>query len=170
MGKFHATIRTKFGEVRVEADSRKEMLDLVKEAIALIDDIKVLIPEEAAGPMPAPPVRAPIAKKELEDIIEVTANGRPHIVVPPAKLTAKDVIGLMLYWRHPEGLSMNELTDLVSLNWKAVDQPYVAATIGDLKGQVLKEGPRGKYIYKLSGTGRSHVETVLLPKLKGKSE
>lgn len=168
MGKFHVTIRTIFGEISVEGDSKKEALDLLKEAITLIDDAKTLIPEEVVvAPIPTPPVQLPTVKKEIEGIIEVTANGRPHIVVSPEKLTAKDIISLLLYWKEPDGLVIRELTDLISLNWKAVDQRYVAAVIGGMKGLILKEGPRGKYVYKLSGTGKSWTENNVLPKLRG---
>lgn len=168
MGKFYVTIRTKFGEISIEGDSKKEVLNLLKEAVTLIDDIKTLIPEEKIIPLiSAPPVPPLIMKKKIEGIIEVTVNGRPHIIIPPEKLAAKDIIGLLLYWKYPEGLSMKELTDLVSLNWKAVKPPYVSANIGDMKGLILKEGPRGKYIYKLSGTGKSWVENDLLPKIRG---
>lgn len=169
MGKFHVTVRTKFGEISVQGDSKKEVLDLLREAVDLIDDAKDLLPEEIVS-VPTPFPTPTMAKKEIQGIIEVTANGRPHVVVAPEKLSAKDVIGLLLYWKHPDGLPMNELTNLVSLNWKAVDQPRVSSNIAKMRGLILKEGPKGKYVYKLSGTGRSWVESKLLPKLRGEKD
>lgn len=168
MGKFHVTIRTGFGEISIQGDTKREALDLLKEAITLIEDVKTLIPKEKIiPPIPTPPIPPPITKKEIEGIIEVTTNGRPHVVVPPERLTAREVIGLLLYWKYPEGLLIGELTDLVSLSWKAVKSRYVAANIGKMRGLILREGPRGEYIYKLSGVGKSWVETDLLPKLRG---
>jgi len=170
MGKFHVTIRTKFGEISVEGDSSKEILELVKDALTLQTEVDALIPKERITPPMIPtalvPPSVPLPKKELGGIIEVTADGRAHITVSPEELAGREVIGLLLYWKYPEGLSTQELKELVSLNWKAVGQPRITSIIAELKGLVLKEGPRGKYTYKLSGTGKSWVETKLLPKLK----
>lgn len=171
LGKFHVTIKAKFGEIGVEGESKKETLDLLKEAISFMEDAASLIPEEKlAQPTQAPFISSSIMKKELEGVIEVTSDGRPQIIIPPAKLTAKDVIGILLYWKHPEGLLLGELTNLVSLSWKAVNQSYVAANIGQMKGLLLREGPRGKYVFKLSGTGKSWIGTELLPKIKAEKK
>lgn len=168
MGKFHVKIRTKFGEISVNGDSSEEILDLVKEALNLEKDVDALIPEEKlVSPMPTTPAPPTAAKKELEGIIEVTTDGRPQITVPPERLTGKDVIGLLLFWKYPQGLSTNELKDLASLSWKSVDQGTIAARIADLKGLIIKEGHKGKFVYKLSGTGKSWVERNLLPRLRG---
>lgn len=162
MGKFHITLKTNFGEITIDGDSREEILGLLKDALSLIEDVKNLTPAEMTTP--TPPLTL---KKELEGIIEVAADGRPQVTIPPENFTGKDIIGILLYWKYPDGFSMGELTSLVSLSWKAVDQPYVAANIGQMKGLLLREGPRGKYIFKLSGTGRSWIETNLLLRIKG---
>jgi hypothetical protein len=161
MGKFHITLKTIFGEISIEGDSREEILRLLKDALSLIEDVKSLTPSGITTP-----TALSALKKELEGIIEVTADDRPQIIISPEKLSAKDVIGLLLYWKYPNGFSMGELTSLVSLSWKAVDQPYVAANIGQMKGLLLREGLRGRYIFKLSGTGKSWVETDLLPRMR----
>jgi hypothetical protein len=169
MGKFHITLKARFGEISIDGDSKKETLDLLKDAISIMEEATSIIPAEQLAPPIASSATAPTtstAKKELEGVIEVTSDGRPQLVILPGKLTAKDVIGLLLYWKYPDGLLLNELTNFVSLSWKAVGQPYVAANIGKMKGLLLKEGPRGKYVFKLSGTGRSWIETELLPKIK----
>jgi hypothetical protein len=158
------TLKTNFGEISVEGDSKREILALLEDALSLAKDTKISIPPEVAISATIPT----LSKKELEGIIEVTADGKPQITVPPAELAAKDVIGLLLYWKYPEGVSVGELTSLVSLNWKSVDQRYVAANIGKMKGLLLREGPKGKYIFKLSGAGKSWVEKELLPKIKEK--
>jgi len=171
MGKFHVTIKTAFGEIGIEGDSSKEILELIKEALNLKTEVDTLIPTERTTPAIIPTTLTPsILKKELEGIIEVTADGRPHILVSPQELAGREVVGLLLYWKYPEGLSAPELKELVRLNWKAVDQPRITSIIADLKGLVLKEGPRGKFIYKLSGTGKSWIEDILLPELRGKKD
>jgi len=169
MGKFHVTMRTKFGEISVESDSSNEILDLIKEALSLESDVSNLIPKERIAPpiTPTTLVSPAIEKKELEHIVEATADGRPQITIPPERLSAREVIGLLLYWKYPGGFLTNELKDLVSLSWKTVDQGIVTARIADLKGLVVKEGSKGKFIYKLSGTGKSWIERDLLPRLKG---
>lgn len=164
MVKFHVTLRTNFGDVAIEGNSKEEILGLVKDALSLIDAIKTIMPQEIVTPT------MPSTKKELKDIIEATAEGKPQIIVPPEELTAKDVIGLLLYWKYPDGFSVGELTNLVSLSWKSVDQRYVAANIGQMKGLLLREGPKGKYIFKLSGAGKSWVEKDLLPKIREKKK
>jgi len=172
MGKFHVIVRTKFGEIRVEGDSSKEVLDLVKEALSLEGDVDKLMPSERIIPTatPAVPTVPTVGKKELDQIIEVTADGRPQVIFPPEKLSAREVIGLLLYWKYPGGFSANELKDLVSLSWKTVDQGTVTARIADLKGLVVKEGPKGKFTYKLSGSGKSWIERDLFPRLKGEKD
>lgn len=159
MAKFHVTLKTNFGDIAIEGNSKEELLNLIKDALSLAEDVKNLLPSEIKTPATSP------MKVRLENIIEVTAEGKPQIIAPPEKLTAKDVIGLLLYWKYPEGFSIGELTNLVSLSWKSVDQRYVAANIGKMKGLLLKEGPRGKYVFKLSGAGKSYIENDLLPKI-----
>lgn len=170
MGKFNVTIRTKFGEIAVEGDSSKEILELVKEALTLQNEVNNLIPEEKVTPPIVPTALVPpsVPKKELEGIIEVTPDGRPHVTVSPEKLAAKEVVSLLLYWKYPGGFSTKELTELVGLSWKSIEESTIAARIADLKGLVIKEGPKGKYVYLLSGAGKSWVENNLLPKLKEK--
>lgn len=168
MGKFHVTIRTKFGEISVDGDSSEEILALAKEALSIESDVNNLMPKERVTPpiMLTALGSSTIAKKELEHVIEVTADGRPQITITPERLSAKEVIGLLLYWKYPGGLSANELKDLVSLSWKTVDQGTITARIADLKGSVVKEGPKGKFVYKLSGNGKSWIERDLLPRLE----
>jgi len=165
MGKFHMILKTSFGEIAFDGDSREEILGLLKDALPLIEDVKNHMRSETISTTTPSAV-----KKGLEGIIEVTADGKPQIIISPEKFTAKDVIGLLLYWKYPNGLLLSELTNLVSLSWKAVNQPYVAANIGMMKGLLLKEGPRGKYVFKLSGTGKSWIETDLLPKIKAEKK
>lgn len=84
MGKFHITLKTNFGEITIDGDSREEILGLLKDALSLIEDVKNLTPPEMTTP--TPPLTL---KKELEGIIEVAADGRPQVTIPPENFTAK---------------------------------------------------------------------------------
>lgn len=111
----------------------------------------------------------PSEKKEeklFKDIIEYNAEGVPHILVSPKKLTAKEAIGLILYAVAPVAISMRELKDFVSLNWKSVSMPYLSANLSQMRELVIREGRKGTYKYKLSGLGKAWVENELLPKLR----
>jgi hypothetical protein len=111
----------------------------------------------------------PIAssKPEQAGIIEYGSDGAPHITVSPEKLTAREVIGLLLYAKST--ISMSELTQLVANNWRNVEMPYISSSLTKMRAYVIKEGLRGSYFYKLSGAGRNWIENELLPKLKSKA-
>ena len=173
MGKFRLTVRTNFGEIAVEGDSLNELeamlstMGIPQTAISnLIETIKQKLqaPEVTSSIIVAP------SKPEAVGVIEYGSNGNPHITVPSTKLTAREVIGLILYAKSPNAVSMGELTELVAQNWQSVEMPYVSAALSHMRAYIIKEGTRGSFSYKLSGSGRSWIENELLPKLKLKSE
>ncbi len=113
----------------------------------------------------------PIApsKPEQAGIIEYQSDGTPHISVSTDKLSAREVIGLLLYAKSPSAVSLNELTRLMADNWKNYDISSVSANLVQMKAFVIKEGERGSYAYRLSGSGKNWIENELLPKLKSKT-
>jgi hypothetical protein len=124
--------------------------------------------------IPLPKKAEPEEKREvivtrpvLEGVIEYGANGVPHIIADLTKLTAKDVIGLVLYAKEPSSLSLREITDLVTKNWKTVGMRNVSANITQMRRRIIKEGKKGAYRYRLSGFGKSWIENKLVPQLKG---
>lgn len=129
---------------------------------------------EVSISIPLPSISKPEARREvgvrqpvLVGVIEYGSNGTPNILADPSKLTAKDVIGLILYSKHPTLLTLREITDFTIKNWKNVSMRYVAANIAQMRGRVIKEGKRGSFRYKLSGLGESWIRSKLIPKLKG---
>ena len=128
----------------------------------------MLIPKEQISPLvPAVPTPSMNIKKELDGILETTAEGNPQLVIDSSDLSAKDVIGLLLYWSWPNGFTVRKLTELVNKSWKTTKEKYIASVIaGAMKGLVLKEGQKGSYVFKLSGAGKSWVETELIPEIK----
>lgn len=116
---------------------------------------------------PEIPIISPMPKRpELAGVIEFGTNGVPHIILSPEKLTAREVIGLLLYAKSPSPVSMGELKTLVASNWKSVDMPYISANINQMKGLIIKEGAKGAYTYRLSSSGKAWIENELLPKLR----
>lgn len=170
MGKFRLTIKTSYGEVSVESESSddlKETLLSIGVSQESIDAILDTIKEKLEAPVLPSPVSVAPSKPEVAGVIEYTADGNPHLIVPPDKLTAREVIGLILYAKSPNAVSMSELTELVGINWKSVGMPYISSNLSQMRGFVIKEGSRGSYSYKLSGSGKNWVENELLPKWKG---
>jgi hypothetical protein len=116
------------------------------------------------------PISVTSSKPELSGVIEYGSDGVPHITIPPDNLTARDVIGLLLYAKSPNAISLGELTKLVVNNWKNVEMPYVSSNLNQMRAFVIKEGTRGSFSYRLSGSGKSWIESELLPKLKMKTQ
>lgn len=121
-----------------------------------------------------PTTGVPIKEKEavagtepiLEGIIEYGTDGIPKILFAPEKLTAKEVIGLLLYARKPSTVGLRELTNLVSRNWRSVNVAYVSANLSQIRQYIIMEGKKGAYSYRLSGAGLSWIENALIPRLK----
>jgi hypothetical protein len=115
------------------------------------------------------PVPIAPSKPEQAGIIEYLSDGTPHLSVPTDKLSAREVIALLLYAKSPNAISMNELARLVADNWKNVEMNYISANLTQMRAYVIKEGSRGSYSWRLSGSGKNWVENELLPKLKPKT-
>lgn len=106
------------------------------------------------------------AEQLLEGAIEYGADGVPKILVAPEKLTAKEVIGLLLYARRPCAVGLRELANLVSRNWRSVNVGYVSANLSQIRQFIITEGKKGAFSYRLSGAGISWIENSLIPRLK----
>jgi len=169
LGKFRLTIKTSFGEISVEGDSPTDLRNtLLSIGVAeeSIDGIIEAVKQKLQSPVAPTPVTITPSKPEATGVIEYGTNGKPHITIPPEKLTAREVIGLILYAKSPNPVSMGELTELVANNWKSVEMPYISSNLSQMRAFVIKEGSRGSYSYRLSGSGKSWIENELLPKLK----
>lgn len=173
LGKFRLTVKTGFGEISIEGDSPSDLRNTLL-SIGITDESIDNILEAMKRKLQTPALPTPISvapsKPEVVGVIEYGSNGKPNITVPPAKLTAREVIGLLLYAKSPNPISMSELRDLVANNWKSVGMPYISSNLSQMRAYIIKEGTRGSYSYKLSGSGKGWVENELLPKLKLKPE
>lgn len=99
--------------------------------------------------------------QELADIIEIDEIGEPHILINHKKISARDAIGFLLLASGEKALSMNELTELLSKNWRRQKANQVSATIASMKGWIVAIGSRGNYRYRLSGKGREGMLKII---------
>ena len=139
--------------------------DFVLKVVTKFGEVSISVPLPIAIAKPEARREAPLPI--LEGVIEYGTNGVPHILVTPSKLTAREVIGLVLYAKRPTTLSLREIRQLVLRNWKSVRMKYISANVSQMRGLVFKEGKRGSYRYKLSGSGESWIKDELVPQLKG---
>jgi len=173
MGKFRLTIKTSFGEISVEGDSPSDLrTTLLSMGISeeSIDNILETVKQKLQTPELPVPISVAPSKPEVAGIIEYESDGTPHITVPTHKLTGTKVIGLILYAKSPNPVSMSELTSLVANNWRSVAMSTISGYLAMMRAFVIKEGSKGSYSYRLSGAGKNWVENEVLPRLKLKKD
>lgn len=176
MGRLSLAFKTKYGDIRIEGDTLADFKNILLEiGVSELDIesirstiISQIEHQETIVRIPAVPISS--SKPELTGIIEYGNDGAPHIIISSDNLTAREVIGLLLYTKSPNAISMGELTDLVKSNWKNVEITSISANLSFMRAYVIKEGTRGSYSYRLSGSGKEWIENELLPKLRTKSD
>jgi len=174
MGKYRLKIKTYYGEMCIEGDSFLDFKHSIEEMGISPDTVDSVISaavssierKDTTMLIPAPITSS---KPEQSGVIEYLSDGTPHISVPTDKLSTREVVGLLLYAKSPNATSLNELTQLVSNNWKSTDVYNVSSNLSQMRAYIIKEGSRGSYSYRLSGSGKNWVENELLPKLKPKA-
>lgn len=174
MGKLRLTFRTHYGEISIEGDSLSDFKSTLAEIGISPDNVTSIVSTiisqiETKDVILRVPVSVTSSKPELSGVIEYGSDGLPHITIPSDNLAARDVIGLLLYAKSPNAISMSELAKLVINNWKNVDLSQISANLSQMRAFVIKEGVRGSFSYRLSGSGKNWVENELLPKLKTKT-
>jgi hypothetical protein len=168
------TFRTHYGEISIEGDSLSDFKSTLAEIGISPDNVTSIVSTiisqiETKDVILRVPVSVTSSKPELSGVIEYGSDGLPHITIPSDNLAARDVIGLLLYAKSPNAISMSELAKLVINNWKNVDLSQISANLSQMRAFVIKEGVRGSFSYRLSGSGKNWVENELLPKLKTKT-
>lgn len=171
MSRFRLNIKTYYGEMSIEGDSlldfKKSLTEmgLSKDTVNSVINAAVSLIERKDVTVTIPVPIAP-SKPEQAGVIEYLSDGTPKISVPTDKLSAREVIGLLLFAKGPSAISMNELVRLVADNWRNVPITSISSDLSRMKAYLIKEGSRGSYSWRLSGSGKSWVENELLPKLK----
>jgi hypothetical protein len=176
LGKLRLTFRTHYGEISIEGDSLSDFKNTLAEIGISHDNVQSIVNaiisqiEAKDVLVVSVPISVTSSKPELSGVIEYGSDGVPHITIPPDNLTARDVIGLLLYAKSPNAISMGELAKLVINNWKNVDMSQISSNLSQMRAFVIKEGARGSFSYRLSGSGKNWIENELLPKLKMKTQ
>lgn len=98
---------------------------------------------------------------ELENIIEIDEVDEPHILIPSDKISGRQAIGFILLATGEKALSISELTELVSKNWKRQKSNQISAMLAQMRDWVVPIGTKGKYRYRLSGKGTREVLEIM---------
>ena len=92
---------------------------------------------------------------ELKGVLGFDLEGKPVIILPKSYLYGKLVVGLVLLGNSSAGVTMPELVEQVSKNWKAVKPSDLSPILKQqMGGWIAREGRPKKYVYRLSRKGR----------------
>ena len=154
MAKIRARIKTGFGEIEVEGESARELIEALKSITPeFVDEISILISSKIVG----------AAKVGLEGIVELTTEG--PVVTTREKLSHYEAIGLVLIALEQKISSTTKINDLLkSSGIKAM----VPARLNEMtkRGLVFKPDPARPEV-KLTVQGEKWIENDVLPRLKG---
>jgi len=153
-GKVHVRVKTSFGEVVVEADTPKEILDLLKSAPAdFVSEVSNLASSKLV----------PSLMAKLEGIVELTSEG--PVLTTPRSLTHYEAISLILYALENRTGTASQIERLLqSSGIKAM----VPARLNEMtrRGLVFKPTP-SRPEFKLTVQGERWIENSVMPKVGG---
>jgi len=154
MGRIKTRIRAPFGEIVLEGENPKEILEMLNSIPEnFIQEITNLI----SGKL-TPPVKA-----QLEGIVEFTTEG--PVITTRKKLTHYEAIGLILYSMENNTATAAQISKLLE---SSGIKSMVPARLNEMtkRGLVFKPNP-SRPDYKLTVQGKKWVEDEVLPKLRG---
>jgi len=154
MGRIKTRIKAPFGEIVLEGESPKEILEMLNSIPEnFIQEITNLI----SGKL-TPPVKA-----QLEGIVEFTTEG--PVITTRKKLTHYEAIGLILYSMENNTATAAQISKLLE---SSGIKSMVPARLNEMtkRGLVFKPNP-SRPDYKLTVQGKKWVEDEVLPKLRG---
>ncbi|UCE95629.1 MAG: hypothetical protein JSV51_07910 [Candidatus Bathyarchaeota archaeon] len=151
----HLQIRVKaaFGEVVVEGDNAKEVLDLLGDmSPEFIEKVGSLVSSRLTPPL----------QSQLAGIVESTTEG--PVVTARGKFTHYEAIGLVLYASEDRTCAASQIDRLLHLSGV---KPMVPARLNEMtkRGLVFKPDPR-RPEFKLTKPGEKWIEEEVVPKLK----
>ena len=153
MGKLRARFKTGFGELEVEGESAKELLDALKAVTPeCIDEVRAVVASKVA------PVKA-----GLEGVVELTTEG--PVVTTREKLSHYEAIGLILYASDKKTSTATKIGDLLK---SSGIKSMVPARLNEMtkRGLVFKPDP-SRPEFKLTMQGEKWIEDEVLPRLRG---
>lgn len=154
MGRIKTRIKAPFGEIVLEGENPKEILEMLNSMPEnFIQEITNLI----SGKL-TPPVKA-----QLEGIVEFTTEG--PVITTRKKLTHYEAIGLILYSMENNTATAAQISKLLE---SSGIKSMVPARLNEMtkRGLVFKPNP-SRPDYKLTVQGKKWVEDEVLPKLRG---
>jgi hypothetical protein len=150
----HVHVKTSFGEVVVEGETPKEILDILKSTPPeFVSEVSNL-----ASLKLVPPIKA-----KLEGIVELTSEG--PVLTTPKPLTHYEAIGLTLYALENKTSTASQIERLLqSSGIKAM----VPARLNEMtrRGLVFKP-TQSRPEFKLTVQGERWVENSVMPKVGG---
>jgi len=154
MGKIRTRIKAPFGEIVLEGESPKEILEILGSIPEnFIEEVTSLISGKLTPPM----------KAQLEGIIEFTTEG--PVITTRKKLTHYEAIGLILYSMENNTATASRISKLLE---SSGIKSMVPARLNEMtkRGLVFKPDP-SKPDFKLTVQGKKWIEDDVLPKLRG---
>ena len=154
MGRIKTRIKTPFGEIVLEGENPKELLEIIKSIPEnFIEEVTSLI----SGKL-TPPIKA-----QLEGIVEFTTEG--PVITTRKKLTHYEAIGLILYSMENNMATAAQISKLLE---SSGIKSMVPARLNEMtkRGLVFKPNP-SKPDFKLTVQGKRWIEDEVLPKLRG---
>jgi hypothetical protein len=154
MKRIEARIKTAFGEVVIEGEDSKEIMDILE-----------TIPEDFVEKLSSfVSERLTPSGAQLKGIIEVTTAG--PVIVTRENLTHYEAVGLVLYASDDKRNTAAQITKLLE---SSGIKSMVPARLNEMtkRGQVFKPDPN-KPDFKLTIQGEKWVEEEVLSKLRGK--
>jgi hypothetical protein len=154
MGKIRARFKTGFGELEVEGESAKELLDALKAVTPeFINEVSAVVASKVV------PVKA-----GLEGIVELTTEG--PVVTTREKLSHYEAIGLVVYASDKKAGTATKIGELLK---SSGIKSMVPARLNEMtkRGLVFKPDP-SRPEFKLTMQGEKWIEDEVLPRLKAK--
>ncbi len=154
MGRIKTRIKAPFGEIVLEGENPKEILEILNSMPEnFIEEITSLI----SGKL-TPPIKA-----QLEGIVEFTTEG--PVITTRRKLTHYEAIGLILYSMEDNTATAAQISRLLE---SSGIKSMVPARLNEMtkRGFVFKPNP-SKPDFKLTVQGKRWIEDEVLPKLRG---
>jgi hypothetical protein len=153
-GKMQVHVRTSFGEVVVEGETAKDVLDLLKSTPPdFMTEVSSLASSKLATPI----------KAKLEGIVELTSEG--PVLTTPKALTHYEAISLILYTLENKIGTASQIEKLLQ---SSGIKSMVPARLNEMtrRGLVFKPTP-SRPEFRLTTQGERWIESSVLPKIGG---
>lgn len=151
--KVRAHVKTSFGEIELEGDSTKELIEALKMVTPeFVGEVSALVSSRVATP----------TKIGLEGVIELTTEG--PVVTTREKLSHYEAIALILYAVERKMTTAQKIGDLLK---SSGIKSMVPARLNEMtkRGLVFKPDP-SRPEFKLTMQGEKWIEDEVLPRLK----